>query len=73
MLQAPGGWRTPGARSASQGLEKELTLHAHLIPWEAGTSRPLQLEHVNWENAFTKPCSAPVQIAFCSNPESFLT
>lgn len=40
-----------------------------LIPWEAGTSRPLQLVYVNRENAFTKLCSFPVQIVFCSNPK----
>lgn len=46
-----------------------LTSGSFLIPWEAEISRPLQLENVNWENVFTKPCSFPVQIVFCSNPK----
>lgn len=32
MVQAPGGWGTPEARSVAQRLEKELTLQGHGVP-----------------------------------------
>lgn len=75
MVQAPGGLEDSRGSICNPEARKgahppwPLSPICSLIPWEAGTSRPLQLEHVNWKNAFTKPCSAPVQIAFCSNPK----